>query len=305
MRTGIIKAIQDLMRKDESVYFLTGDLGYSVLEEIEKEFSKRFINVGIAEQNLIGIASGLALSGKKVYVYSIIPFITMRCYEQIRNDICYHNLNITILGVGAGLSYGVLGPTHFALEDMAIMKVLPNMTIFSPADETEAVLGIKELYKAQKPVYFRIGKKQEPVVYEKPYNLKISKGNIITKGKDITIFSTGPILSEVIKAVNILKSKRISACLIDIHTIKPIDKNLIVQESKFKKHVFIIEEHSAIGGLGSAVLEVTSNIKNFPNTTLIGTADRFIKDIGTQNYLRQITGLSSSKIIDKIIKTLS
>src|SRR3989338_11081770 len=131
MRSGIIKEIHNLMRKDENIYFLTGDLGYNVIEEIQKEFPKRFINMGVAEQNMMGVAAGLALSGKKVFVYSIIPFVTMRCYEQVRNDICYHNLDITILGVGAGLSYGILSSTHFALEDIALFRPLPNMAIFS------------------------------------------------------------------------------------------------------------------------------------------------------------------------------
>src|SRR3990167_2730941 len=239
MRSGIIKEIHNLMRKDENIYFLTGDLGYNVLEEMQKEFPKRVINMGVAEQNMMGVATGLALSGKKVYVYSIIPFVTMRCYEQVRNDICYNNADVTILGVGSGLSYGILSATHFALEDVAIIRALPNISIFSPADEIEAVLGVKELYKQKKPVYFRIGKKEEPVIYDKVYDLKIGKGNILTEGDDITIISTGTIMSEVLKAVEMLQKKDIKATVINIHTIKPLDKNLIVQESKFKKHIFV------------------------------------------------------------------
>src|SRR3989344_1761168 len=270
MRSGIIKEIHNLMRKDKNIYFLTGDLGYHVLEEMQEEFPKRVINMGVAEQNMIGVACGLAKSGKKVYAYSIIPFITMRCYEQIRDDVCYNNADVTLLGVGSGLSYGILSATHFALEDVAIIRALPNISIFSPADEIEAVLGVKELYKQKKPVYFRIGKKEEPIIYDKPYDLQIGKGNVLTEGSDIAIISTGTIMSEVLKAAELLQKKDIKATVINIHTIKPIDKDLIIQEAKFKKHVFVVEEHGTIGGLGSAILEATSEEEDFPRTTLIG-----------------------------------
>lgn len=304
MRSGIIKEIHNLMRKDENIYFLTGDLGYNVLEEMQKEFPKRVLNMGVAEQNMMSVAAGLALSGKKVYVYSIIPFATMRCYEQIRNDVCYNKADVTILGVGSGLSYGILSSTHFALEDIAIIRALPNITVFSPADEIEAVLGVKELYKQKGPAYIRIGKKEEPKIYDKPYDLKIGKGNLLLEGSDITIFTTGTIMSEVLKAAELLRGKKIKTSIVNIHTIKPLDKNLIVQESRFKKHVFVIEEHGKIGGLGSAILEAISEEEDFPKTTLIGTDDHFIKDIGSQDYLRSVTGLSSTKIVDKITKTL-
>src|SRR3989338_7258901 len=170
MRPGIIKAVHQHMRKNKDSYFLTGDLGFSVLENLQKEFPTRVINMGVAEQNMIGVASGLALSGKKVFVYSIIPFVTMRCYEQIRDDACYHNLNIKIIGVGSGLSYGVLGSTHFALEDIGIMRCLPNMTVISPADPVEAELATKKIFIHPGPVYLRLGKKGEPTIYKGSYN---------------------------------------------------------------------------------------------------------------------------------------
>src|SRR3989338_7483124 len=159
MRVTIVNKIYNFIKKNKNVYFLTGDLGYTALEQIEKDFPTRLINVGIAEQNMTGIAAGLALSGKKVYIYSIISFLIMRCYEQIRDDLCYQDLDVTLLGIGGGLSYGYLGSTHFALEDIAIMRVLPNMSIFSPADEIEAVLGVKKLYKYRHPLYLSIVKR--------------------------------------------------------------------------------------------------------------------------------------------------
>ena len=246
---------------------------------MEKEFPTRFINVGVAEQNMIGIASGLAMSGKKVYIYSIIPFLLMRCYEQIRNDVCYHDLDVTLLGIGAGLTYGILSSTHFALEDIAILRPLPNMNIFSPVDEIEAVLGMRYLSKFQHPVYIRIGGREEPKIHKKPYNFKFSKGVVLREGKDVVIFVTGTIADEVFKAAELLKKKNIYPKIVNIHTIKPIDKNIIIESAKQAKIIFVVEEHGIVGGLGSAVSELVSEF--VPNVRLvrIGTEDKVIKTI--------------------------
>lgn len=301
MRTAIIESIYALMRKDKNVYFLTGDLGFSVLEKMEKDFPGRFFNMGVAEQNMIGVATGLALSGKKVFVYSIIPFATMRCFEQIRDDICYNNANVAIIGVGSGLSYGVLGCTHFALEDVAILRCLPNMTIVSPADAIEASLALGAIYSLSTPVYLRIGKKDEPTVYQKPYAFKLGKGVTLTRGDDIVIFATGSILKNVLEAGTILKEKyTISSSIVNLHTIKPLDVKLIVHMSKRKKAIFTVEEHGQIGGLGSAVAEIISQYDTMPPLTRIGTPDTFIKHIGSQTYLREKLSLSPSGIAKTI-----
>lgn len=305
MRTEVIEKIYSLMKQDKNVYFLTGDLGFSVLEKIELEFPHRFINMGVAEQNMMGTAAGLALNGKKVFVYSIIPFATMRCFEQIRDDICYNDANVTIIGVGSGLSYGILGSTHFALEDIAILRCLPNMTIVSPADGIEATLAIDAIYSLSKPCYLRIGKKEEPKVYRKSYLFELGKGVVLSKGNDITIFSTGTILKNVLDAGEILKEKyHISSSIVNIHTIKPLDTKLVVQESKGKRNIFTVEEHSQIGGLGSAIAEIVSGYDTMPSLTRIGTPDRFIKDIGSQKYLRDRLSLSPMGIAETIHEKL-
>lgn len=305
MRTGIITKIHELMQKNSNIYFLTGDLGYNTLEDIEQDFPKRFINTGVAEQNMLGIAAGLALSGKKVFVYSIIPFLTMRCYEQIRNDVCYHDLDVTLLGVGSGLSYGILSNTHFALEDFAILQPLPNMTIFSPADEMEAILGLQYLINFHHPVYIRIGGRQEPVIYPKPYDFKFGKGTIIRKGKDAAIFATGVILGEVIKAADLLlKNKKIKSSVIDIHTLKPIDKELIISKSKGVKAVFTVEEHGITGGLGSIVSEIIAENTLKVKIVRIGTQNEIIKTVGTRSYLLRALGLDVAGIYQKILSQL-
>lgn len=304
MRKGVIKEVHKMMSENENIYFLTGDLGYNTLEKIEQDFPKRFINVGVAEQNMIGIASGLAMTGKKVFVYSIIPFVTMRCFEQIRNDMCYHDLDVTILGIGAGLSYGILSNTHFALEDVAILRSLPNMTIFSPADETEAVLGVKELRDFHHPLYFRIGKKQEPVIFNEPYNFKFGKGKIVNEGKDVVIFASGPIISEAIKAGGELEKKNIKTTLIDIHTIKPIDTELIIEKSKNKKLIVTLEEHYLIGGLSSAISEVVAQNNIKLKIVCFGVDDQFVKIIGAQSHLRSALKLDSLSIASRILREI-
>lgn len=301
MRNVIIDEVYQIMKKNKDSYFLTGDLGYNTLEKIEKDFPGRFINVGIAEQNMIGIASGLALSGKKVFVYSIIPFLIMRCFEQIRNDVCYHDLDVTLLGSGSGLTYGILGSTHFALEDLAILRSLPNMTIFSPADEMDAKLGIKFSENFHHPLYVRIGLREEAKIHQHPYNFKFGKGVVIQKGKDLVFFVTGTLMEEVIKASKIIeKEKGLTSTIIDIHTIKPLDKELILKEIHGKKVAISVEEHGKIGGLGSAISEILSADKKLVHLIMIGTEDLFIQTIGTRSYLRKNLQFDSKGIVNRI-----
>lgn len=306
MRTAIIEEVYKIMKDKKDSYFLTGDLGYDTLEKIEKDFPSRFINIGVAEQNMIGIASGLALSGKKVFAYSIIPFLTMRCFEQIRDDICYHDLDVTLLGSGSGLSYGILGSTHFALEDVAILRPLPNMTIFSPADKIDAKLGIRFSRNYHHPLYVRIGLRDEPKIHSKFYDFKLGKGIVLQKGKDLVFFVNGTLLNEVIKATKFIQKQiKLTSTIVDIHTIKPLDNQIILKEALGKKMVFTVEEHSKIGGLGSAVAEVLSESKQPIRLTRIGTDDVFIKTIGTRSYLRKKLRLDNEGITSRVKKALS
>ena len=291
------------MKDNHQVYFLTGDLGFHVVENIHEDFPTRFINVGVAEQNLIGIAAGLALAGKKVYVYSIIPFITMRCYEQVRDDLCYHNLDVTLIGAGSGLSYGILGSTHFALEDIAILRPLPNLSIFSPADEKEATAGMQELRCYKSPVYIRVGKKNEPVVYQHTNNFKYGKASYLKKGNKIAIITTGTITSEVLIAADkLLKKNGIDSTVIDIHTIKPLDGETIITVAKNHDLIITVEEHGIIGGVGTAIIETLSDSAIFTPIYRIGTTDAFIHEVGTQEYLRKKLGLDGESIYQKIVQ---
>jgi transketolase len=302
MRQAFVKAILEAAEKDKRIVLLTGDLGFSVLEEFQKRFPKRFFNVGVAEQNMIGVAAGLALSGKKVFVYSIIPFVTLRCLEQVRNDICYQNLNVKLVGVGEGFSYGVLGMTHFSLEDIGAMRNLINMTVICPGDPVETELAVKQSVNFPGPLYLRIGKSGEPIVHSKQPDFEIGKGIIVKEGRDIAIITTGNMLYNGKQAAEKLQESGVSVRLISMHTIKPIDKEIILRAAKETKAIFTIEEHNIIGGLGSAVAEILAESGSNVLFKRIAVPDNLIKDIGSQNYLREKVGLTAEAITKFILK---
>jgi len=263
MRKAFIKTLIGLAEKDKNVFLLTGDIGYSLLEDFANRFPERFINCGIAEQNMIGVAAGLALSGKKVYVYSIIPFITMRCFEQIKNDLCFQNLDVKLVGCGAGFSYGPQGTTHHAIEDIGVLRVLPNMTILSPADPTEAEELILQSYKIKTPTYIRLDKGSKKLYSSKP-NITIGRPTVLKEGKDGVIVATGAYLEVGINIVKKLEQNGHNFKLMSMHTLKPIDTEFLVKEISGKKLIFTLEEHNIIGGLGSAIGEIlhANNINN-------------------------------------------
>ena len=197
MRNTVINTIHAAAKLNKNIMFLTADLGYSVIENFQKELPEQIINVGISEQNMIGVAAGLALSGKKVFVYSIAPFVTLRCLEQIKVDVCYQNLDVTIIGVGGGYAYGNLGVTHHSIEDLGVMRSLPNMKIVSPADSIEAGALAKAIISARGPFYIRLNHGKEPNIHQtKELKVKIGKGLVLKEGKDVTLLAIGNIAGE-------------------------------------------------------------------------------------------------------------
>lgn len=300
MRNTIVNLIYEEARTNPDIYFLTGDLGYSVIEKFREEFPERCLNLGIAEQNMMGAAAGLALEGKKVFVYSIVPFLTMRCMEQVRTDVALQNLDVTLVGVGGGFAYGSLGPTHHAIEDIAMMRVLPNFKIISPSDPVSAgVLG-RQVLEGRGPFYLRLNKGKEPALYKEPPALSIGKGYTIKPGSEISIFSNGAILANVLEAARALEQDGISAEVIDVATVKPIDADLIKLKSSTRKFLVTVEEHSIIGGLGSAVAEVVSDLPKRPMLHRLGAPDKYAEVFGGQEYMRQAMGLSAKDIYQSI-----
>jgi transketolase len=293
MRNAFVKTLVDIARTNDRIFLLVGDLGYSVVEPFSREFPKRFINVGVAEQNMTGIAAGLALSGKIVFTYSIANFPTLRCLEQIRNDVCYHNANVKIVSVGSGLAYGSQGMTHHATEDLSIMRTLPNMAVLSPCDAVETTLATQAIVEYSGPCYLRLNKSGEPIIHHNQPEFRIGKALTIRKGKDLTIIATGGITYNALKAAERLVLFGVDVRLLSFPTIKPLDTECIKMAANETRCIVTIEEGTIIGGLGSTVAEVVTSPRcRLVPVLKLGLKDTFVTDVGSQEYLRRKHGLS-------------
>lgn len=305
MRITFVDTLFSLAKKNKRIMLLTGDLGFSVFEKYMKQFPNQFLNMGVAEQNMTGVAAGMAIEGKMPLIYSIAPFATMRNFEQIRNDICYQNLNVKIVGVGAGFSYGPYGHTHHGLEDIGILRTLANLVILCPGDPIEVALATKAMLNHIGPVYLRLGKAGEPNIHKTIPSFKIGKGILIEDGKDITIIGTSTLLQKAWEVASSLKEKGLLVRLISMHTIKPLDTQIILESARETPAIFTLEEHSTIGGLGSAVAEVLAENRANVIFKRIGVPDRFSKVIGSQEYMRTANGLSIERVIETILKSIN
>lgn len=302
MRTEFIEQLTKLAKKDKRIFLIVGDLGYNVVENFAKELPRQFINAGVAEQNMTGMAAGMAMSGNIVFTYSIANFPTLRALEQIRNDICYHNVNVKIIAVGAGFHYGPLGTTHHATEDFAVMRSLPNMVVLAPGDPLEAGSAVKAMIKWQGPCYIRLGKSAQ--VHKKPPKFIIGKAITIKEGKDVTLIATGGMLQDAVSAAEALEKKGIDARVISMHTIKPLDTDTIKKAASETRAIITIEEHTIIGGLGGAVAEVFAEYPKRIPFKRIGINDAFAQRIGDQEYLKEIYGLSPKHIAKQAFELL-
>lgn len=297
MRNSAIKALLEVASKNANVVLITADLGYGLFEEFSEKFPSQFINIGIAEQNMIGVASGLAMEGKIVYVYSIGNFPTLRCLEQIRNDAAYHELNVNIICMGAGFSYGILGYSHHATEDIGIMRALPGISIISPSTEYEAYFAIMNLGDQNGVSYLRLDKSKVEMNHLTENHLKIGTGSILKEGTDYSIISCGGIIQEALEAALSLENKDISCKVISMHTIKPIDQKIIDDCLNNHKGIITLEEANTSGGLGSAVLEAFARLGDFPERfKMLGIEDTYEKKAGSQKYLRDSHGLNKENI---------
>lgn len=299
MRNAAIGVIKDVAQKDKDVLLISGDLGFGLLDTFRSELPEQYFNAGICEQNMASIAAGLALEGKKVYTYSIGNFPTMRCLEQIRNDICYHNANVKILAVGGGFAYGSLGMSHHATEDIAIMRSLPNMRVFAPADPIEAEIITKKLYDLKAPCYIRLNKGGESNIHTSLKELedyRLGDAILVKSGKDVCLMATGAITVEAVRAADILWNKGIDVSVYSFPSIKPLDCHTVLECSKNFKEIYTIEEHNVVGGFGSAVAEVLAESGNLSRINRIGLQDIYSDVVGSQTYLRGIYGLDGESI---------
>lgn len=305
MRSLFAQEITSLAKKNNKIVLLSGDIGNRMFDEFKDFAPDRFINCGIAEANMMSMAAGMSLCGLRPFVYTITPFVTVRCLEQIKIGIAYHDTNVVIIGTGAGLSYAELGPTHHSLEDIAVLRSIPRIRILTPADPLELQAQLLETVSSNFPTYIRIGKKGEPNLFDEKHTLGIGKANLIFEGKDYLILAIGPITSEAIIAANELSKEGISVAVATMSSVRPLDKDFLEKmiKMKFKKWL-TLEEHGLIGGLGSSILEWSSdnNLQGEISLKRFGTNDQFIHKLGNQTYTRKTLGIDSSSIVNYLRK---
>ena len=296
-------ACLDLSEIEDKLVILTSDVSTSAgLDRYKKKYPNKYLDVGISEQNLIGTAAGLASEGFKVVTTTFSPFQVLRCAEQIKVNLGYMKQKVTMVGLASGLVLGNLGYTHCSIEEMSIMRSIPNITVISPSDSLETIKAVEQSFKHKNSVYIRLtGSNNNPIINNRDYKFKIGKCIQLEEGNDIIIFACGSILNEVLKASKILKKKGINSNIINVHTIKPIDKKYIIEKTKGKKLIVSVEEHNILGGLGSAIAECLSEQVNTPKHIMIGINDKYSNG-GDYSYLLNHYGLTSKKIANKILK---
>lgn len=302
MRNEFVRVLTDLAGEDKNVVLLTGDLGFGIFNGFIKKYPRQFLNAGVAEQNMTGLAVGMSMEGKTVYTYSIGNFPTLRCLEQIRNDACYHNANIKIVAVGGGFTYGSLGISHHATEDLAVLRAIPEITVVAPGDALESAAACRAVYDTKGVCYLRLGRGGEPQVHSAKPEFRIGKAIRLYEGEDIIFISTGGILQNVVEAMRKLSAMRLSVGLYSMHTLKPLDADAVKEAASNARLVVTVEEHSVLGGLGGAVAEVMAQMEGArARLKIIGLQDCFSSVVGSQDYLREIYGLS----VDKIVKAVT
>ena len=306
MRDAFTAALHQLAKNDPNLFLITGDLGFGVLKPYWETYPHQFFNAGISEQAMTGMAAGMALSGKTVFTYSIGNFPTLRCLEQIRNDCAYHHANVKVVCVGGGFVYGSLGMSHHATEDMAILRALPDVTVFTPGDPMEVHAIMPALTYHQGTCYLRLGRGGEPTLHTKPIeNYRIGQGLILKEGRDAAVLSAGGILSQTTAAAELLEKEGIHAAVYSFPTIKPIDEALIKRLAKEMPLLVTVEEHTIIGGLGGAVAEIVGDmIGDRARVMRIGMQDAYATIVGSQQYLREQYGLDGASIAEKTKQAL-
>ncbi|WP_421988553.1 transketolase family protein [Roseococcus sp.] len=285
MRTETIQALTAYAQANADVMLITADLGYSVLEHFAEALPAQYANVGICEQAMVGIAAGLALTGRRVVVYSIANFPTLRCLEQLRNDVCYHDLPVTVIAVGGGLAYGAQGYTHHGVEDLGIMAALPHMAVACPADPHEATALLPQLLERRRPAYLRLGRSGEPLLHQPTTPVALDRAIWMRRGTEVALLATGPILGRALAAADVLAKRGISASVASFPGIQPLDEEAVRDAGRGHRAVLTVEEHSVSGGLGTRVAEVLLAAGLCPRFGKFGVTDALRGQIGSQSWL--------------------
>lgn len=303
MRNAFAQELTALAKERDDLVLLAGDIGNKLFDSFKEQSPERFYNCGVAEQNMVGVAAGMAKSGIRPVVYTITPFVTTRCYEQIRVDLCYHRLPVVLVGVGSGLSYATLGPTHHSCEDIAILRVLPEMTVLCPGDAMEVRGCLRAALKQEGPVYLRLGKKGEPVVHPRVPEITVGQAIPISEGDDLCLLSTGNILPLAVEVAKELGRSGIQAQLFSCPTVKPIQTVFLNEIFTRYPLIVTLEEHSLLGGFGASIAEWKADHFELGSPLLrFGTKDEFMHVTGSQNYARGYFGLTRDVLCEKILK---
>ena len=306
MREAFLNTLLEEAKRNPKIYLLTADLGYTVFERFQEEFPDRFINVGVAEAHMISCAAGLAMGGLIPVVYSIANFAVLRPFEQIRNDVCFPNHPVKIVGVGAGFAYGHAGFSHHSTEDIALTRSMPNMTVLCPSGPLETAACTKEMLMRPEPVYLRLSKKGEPDLVKDFTDFEIGKATLVRDGTDVVFFSCGMILDQVLECADLLsKTYRIEASVVNVHTVQPLDRKMILTQGAKTKHVISVEEHGITGGLGSAIAEVLAEEgESGIRLMRCGIEDKFCTVTGDRNYLLEKSGLAPHRLQERVLEFL-
>jgi transketolase len=300
MRTTFSSTLLEHAKNDKKIFLLSPDAGFSVFEKFVEQYPDRFLNTGIAEQNTVSVAAGLSLSGFKPYIYQIAPFALMRCYEQIRVDVAYMNLNVKIIGAGGGVAYGPAGATHHIIEDFAIAKVLPNMVVCAPADPLEMRQIMEQSFSLEAPMYIRIAKNNDPIIHNLEDKITIGKAFRLMQGSDLEILTTGVIARRIKEWLPELSGQGVSAGLTVFPTIKPLDVDFLDIIIGTKKKVLIVEEHSIIGGLGEGICAYFGQKNALNSVRHLGIQDIYSHYVGSQSYILDKFGLWVAPNIKKL-----
>jgi transketolase len=300
MRDAFIQTLYGRAQSDANIIFLSADYGAPSLDQFRADLPKQFVNTGISEQNQISVAAGLALGGKRSYVYSIASFITTRCYEQIKIDLCCMNLPVTIIGVGACYAYGVDGPTHHATEDIALMRVLPNMDIYSPSDANMAAALVDVTLRSSTPIYCRFDRGKYPLLYSS--NEDLSRGvKVIQEGNDISIITTGIMVHRALEVADELRNYSVSTQIIDVYRLKPLNAHDIVNHITNTDKILTLEEHTIHGGLGSIIAEMLADFDATRSFKRLAIVDDLLYAYGTRRDLHLERGLDKESIVKTIL----
>lgn len=302
MRTAYLNTLHELASKDERIVSMLADNGLIVYDSFRRDFPDRYFNFGISEANMVAAAAGMASCGKIPFCYTISAFLAYRSYEFIRNDVCFQNQNVKIVGIGSGVAYSTLGPSHHTTEDIGLLRGLPNLTLFSPGSPLDVKKIINAAYEIQGPVYIRLGTNNENEIYKSDYNFKVGKAEIVRDGTDITVIVTGRIIAEVLKMAEKLEKQGIRVRVVNVHTLKPFDKGAVIQAAEETRAVYTVEEHGIYGGLGSVVAEVLAENGVGTKFYRIGLKDCFAKGYGTYEGVLKANHLDADALYERILE---